>query len=344
VKHWIAFLIMLTLLASCTGGGATPGLSTATPAPATAAPLPQTPQPSRTPFLPASPSPSATVTQTPTPAPTPTPSRPAIEHILLVLFENHGYTEVIGREDLVNFNRLARENVLFSHYYAVAHPSLPNYIALIGGDTFGISNDCAACFLDQPSLVDRIEESGRSWKTYQEDIPAPCYVGFTDKYDLNHNPFLYFDAVRTDAERCQRSVVGLDALAADLANEQLPNYALIMPNLCHSAHNCGLEAADHWLGKLVAQLQGSPALGENTLLFILFDESSADNTTCCGLPGKGGGRIPLILISPLARAPQVVDTPLSHYSLLKTILNAWDLPGLGIAGDPATQAIDGVWK
>jgi phosphatidylinositol-3-phosphatase len=317
-----------------------------TPAPVftATAPVTQTPQPTNTPFQPVSPSPTSTLTQTPTPLPTATPTPPAVEHILLILFENHDYSQVIGREDLVTFNRLARENVLFTHYYAVAHPSLPNYIALIGGDTFGIHNDCAACFLDKPSLVDAIEASGRAWKTYQEDIPQPCYVGFTDRYDLNHNPFLYFDAVRTDTGRCQRSVVGLDALDADLAAAQLPNFALIMPNLCHSAHNCGLEQADHWLGSLMRKLQNSPALGQNSLIFILFDESSSDNTTCCGLSGKGGGRIPLILVSPLAQAPRVVDTPYSHYNLLKTILTAWDLPGLGIAGDAETVAIQELWK
>ena len=317
------------------------------PPPDTAMVLP----PSETPVPP-----TATVTVTPSPTQTPNPPSPereaarvkadipAFDHILIILFENHDYNEVIGNQDMPVFNRLAQQYSLLTNYYAVAHPSLPNYIALIGGDTFGINSDCADCFVNQPSLPDLIEASGRSWKTYQEDMPGPCHVGFTGQYDLNHNPFLYFDPIRKDSVRCDRSVVPLTDLKQDLNAKQLPNYAFIMPDLCHSGHDCSLAEADAWLGNMVSNLQDSSALGKNYLLFVLFDENSADqspkNPTCCG----AGGRVAAVVVSPQAKTGFQDTTALSHYSLLRTILLSWGLPRLGLSEDPGTKPISAVWK
>ena len=170
-------------------------------------------------------------------------------------------------------------------------------------------------------------------------MPSPCYVGNTDRYDLNHNPFLYFDDIRTDAARCNEHVVPLAQLDSDLQNSQLPNFAFIMPNLCNSAHNCSRSSADQWVDQMVTQLRSSPALGQNYAIFIVFDELSSLNTGCCGLEGSAGGRVPAILISPQAQSGLQVDTPLDHYSLLKTILAAWDLPPLAHTADPATPLI-----
>ena len=130
-----------------------PPANTAYPPPAAETPLPTgTPASAPTPSAAASIPPGS-----PTPQSTSTGLVPALDHILLIVFENHNYAEIIGNQGLANFNRLADENVLFTQYYAVAHPSLPNYLALIGGSTFGISSDCMSCFVDAPNLADRLE-------------------------------------------------------------------------------------------------------------------------------------------------------------------------------------------
>jgi phosphatidylinositol-3-phosphatase len=319
---------------------------TNTPPPsATAVPSTQTPLPSAT-LIPPTETPPPTLTVIPaTPAaPAARIQVPGFDHIVVILFENHGYNEVIGKSQLTNFNRLARENVLLTQYYAVAHPSLPNYLALIGGSTFGITSDCGDCFINHLSLPDLIEASGRSWKTYQEGMPSPCYVDFTSHYDLNHDPFLYFDLVRQDKTRCEQSVVPLTQLDPDLKAGQLPNFSFIMPDLCHSGHNCDLSSSDKWIGAMVDKLQASPALGQNSLIVVVFDEAGEDNSSCCGLPDQAGGRVAAIVISPLAKHGIQDDTPLSHYSLLKTILLSWNLPALGFDKNMATQAITGIWK
>lgn len=371
----VTFLLVFSLLISGCAAGARPSQSTMTPAaPASTSTLPPTATytvqaptetaaptvtiPAETPTAP----PTAAPTETPLPIVTATANTPAagvaaqvaqtgadgvpaFDHIILIVLENHDYAQVVGSEDMPNFNRLAQENVLLTQYYAVAHPSLPNYLALIGGSTFGITTDCFSCFLDQPSLPDLLEASGRTWKTYQESMTAPCSLGIEPGgYDQNHNPFVYFNPIRKDTARCARSVVSLDQLDADLSAGSLPNFALIMPNLCNSGHDCGLATVDQWLGKMVDDLRASPALGQNSLIVITFDEASSDSRGCCGLPQKAGGRIPAVLISPLAKSGFQDDTPLSHYSLLKTMLFAWNLPGLGETENPATQPITAPWK
>src|SRR5687768_10273630 len=199
------FIVMI-LLAACSGA---PIETSPTPALAT---QPLTPIP-------------ATVTSTSAPSPTltatPKPLVPNFEHIVIIMFENKEFGSVIGNNLMPNYNQLAREYTLLTQYYAVTHPSLPNYIAFIGGDTFGIDVNCNDCFVNAPSLPDYIEASGRTWKTYQEDMPEPCFLGSTHLYAQKHNPFIYFDPIRLDPERCARTIVPLTALQADIAANAL---------------------------------------------------------------------------------------------------------------------------
>jgi hypothetical protein len=254
---------------------------------------------------------------------------PAFDHIVLIVLENEGYAGIIGNPKMPYLNALAQQNVLLSNYFAVEHPSLPNYIALMSGGTHGINSDCSDCFIDRPNLADRIEAGGRTWKSYLENMPAPCFIGDSGTYAQKHNPFIYFDSVRLDTARCDRSIVPLTQLDADLAANQLPNFSFIMPDMCHSGHDCKSDVADAWVNSIVSKLQASPALGQNSLIAITFDEAGKDSTSsCCGMGNHAGGQIATILISPLARPGFQDNTAYSHYSLLKLILSAWGLPDL----------------
>ncbi len=269
---------------------------------------------------------------------------PAFEHVVVIVFENEDFGNVIGNTNMPQFNRLAQDNTLLTEYDAIRHPSLPNYIALIGGDTFGIDSDCNDCFIDAPSLPDLIEASGRSWKTYQEDMPQPCYLGDTELYAQKHNPFVYFDPIRLDQERCERSVVPLTELEADIQDGTLPNFIFISPNLCNDAHDCTLDVADQWLATQLDRL--IPALDDTNspyLIVLIFDEAER-HRTILGLPIRTGGRIPVVLISPQAINGFQDDTPYTHYSLLKTISAAWHLSYLGHAADESTNLIIAPWK
>lgn len=303
-----------------------------------AACVPGVPIPTSTPPLPSATStitltPTITPTLTPVPTATPKPLIPNFDHIVIIIFENKEFGTVIGNPDMPVFNQLAKDYTLLSQFYAVTHPSLPNYISLIGGDTFGIDTNCRDCFISETSLPDLIEQSGRTWKTYQEDMPEPCYVGDTADYAQKHNPFIYFDAIRLDSARCERRIVPLTDLQTDIQAGALPNFIFITPNICNSAHDCSLDVADQWLKNTLAPLV--PALdadGSNYLIVLTWDEGQGDHS-CCGLPEEAGGRIAVVLISPLARKNFEDVTQYTHYSLLKTIANAWGLPYLGHAAE-----------
>jgi phospholipase C len=270
---------------------------------------------------------------------------PKFSHVLVIMIENKEFDQVIGNAKMPNFNGWAKKYALLTQYYAVTHPSLPNYVALISGDFFGLQSDCIDCYLQAQSLPDLLEAGGRSWKTYQESLPSAGFTGnFSGKYAKKHNPFLYFDAIRLDPARCQRSVVPLTQLAVDLEQGNLPDYAFIVPNLCNSSHDCGVNITDKWLGRVVNSILQSSAYDRNCLIVLTFDEGTT-NQGCCGSPAlANGGRIATVLISPLVKTGFEDSTPYTHYSLLKTIAAAWGLEELGHAADSEASLIALPWQ
>ena len=330
-RYFVVFLVLVLIVQSC---GNIPNV------PPTAVPATVTPIgfPSQTPL------PTQTAIVSPSETPAPKPLVPDFEHIAIIMFENKEFGSVIGNSDMPNYNQLARDYTLLTQYYAVTHPSLPNYLALMGGDTFGIDRNCNDCFIDEPSLPDLIEASGRTWKTYQEDMPSPCFLGDTDKYVQKHNPFVFFDNIRLNQARCEQSVVPLTTLQSDIETNSLPNFFFIMSNLCNSSHDCPLATSDAWLTNLLAELVPAlDATAEPYVIFMLFEEGQG-NHSCCGLPESAGGRVPFVIYSPLVKNGFEDATPYTHYSLLKTISQAWGLPYLGHAAEDSHVLIVAPWK
>jgi phosphatidylinositol-3-phosphatase len=323
-------ILFLVLLVACV------------PSPPTSTQTPVAQSPTATSTLPAFP--TETFVATPEQTATLEPLVPNFDHIAILIFENKEFGTVIGNPNMPIYNQLAEDYTLLTQFYAVMHPSLPNYIAMIGGDTFGIDRNCEGCFIHASSLPDLIEASGRTWKTYQEDMPAPCYIGSKGQYAQKHNPFVYFDPIRLDSARCEQSIVPLTALQTDIDAGTLPNFIFITPNLCNSAHDCSLDVADVWLGDILTQLV--PALdqeGANYLVVLTWDEGQGDHS-CCGLPEKAGGRIPVVFISPWVKNNFQDPSPYTHYSLLRTVANSWGLPYLGHAADENHRLILEPWK
>lgn len=270
---------------------------------------------------------------------------PKFSHVMIIVMENKESSDVVGNRRMPNFNGWARQYALLKSYYAITHPSLPNYLALIGGDFYGIQSDCTNCFVNARSLPDLLEASGRTWKAYMEGLPSAGFLGSSSgRYAMKHNPFVYFEPIRKDPDRLSRGVVPLTELALDLEKKTLPDYSFIMPDLCNSAHDCGLDVTDKWLGRIVDSILGSPAFDSASLLVLTFDEGRTSEG-CCGRPRQdGGGRIATILVSPLVQASFEDPTPYSHYSLLKTILKSWGLADLGKTSDPAVSLILSPWR
>lgn len=242
-------------------------------------------------------------------------------HVAVIVLENHEYGDIIGSRSAPYLNSLARRYGLATGMYAITHPSLPNYLALTGGSTFGIDSDCTDCSVGATSIVDQLERAHLSWRAYMEDLPRPCFTrASAGDYAKKHDPFAYYTRVAGDHARCA-IIVALTRLGADERAGALPTYSWISPNLCHDMHDCSASTGDRFMAGLVpALLRG---LGPRGLLFLTWDEGSSDHG-CCRL--ASGGHIVTIVAGAGARAHARLATPTDHYSVLQTIE---DLLGLG---------------
>jgi hypothetical protein len=283
--------------------------------------------------------------------PAPTRARAATHdstatRVIVVVEENHSIGQIIGSPQAPFLNHLAAKGTLLTSYFAITHPSLPNYIAMVSGGTQGITSDCGGCNVDAPNLTDQLEAAGISWKAYMEGLPAPCSdAHVAGAYAKKHDPFMYFAGVRGDPGRCAK-VVPFDRLDADLAAGQLPRLVFVTPDLDHDMHGAGeggddaalVTAADRWLEGFYGKLAGSSAWREDTRLVVTWDEGGGgEKLGCCG-GLAAGGRVATIIVGPGVR-PGRDNATYSHYALLRSIETLFHLPFLGHAADPATATI-----
>ncbi len=253
---------------------------------------------------------------------------PRFTHVVVVVFENRERSSIAGNPKAPTFNALAGSGADLTSYDAVAHPSLPNYLALVSGSTQGIASDCSDCIVSAPNLADTLTAAGLTWKTYAEGLPAPGWGGASaGAYVKKHDPFLYFRGV--DRTR----VVPLTQLATDLDRGRLPDFSLVIPDLCNDMHDCSVATGDAWLREHVVPLVQSPALAGG-VVFVVFDEGASDL--------GGGGKVFALAAGPAVQPGSVFAGSTNHYGLLRTIEDAWGLPELGLSA--RAQPIGGIWR
>ena len=316
---------------------------------------------------------------------------PRYEHVFVIVEENKDYAQIMDLASAPNIAGLARRYGDAAQFFAEVHPSEANYVALLGGDTFGIHDDdgyyCAAgstrplCdhsaeagYVDHtvraPHLGDQLVQAGLSWKGYYESLPEPGSTVVTASdpafdngarktalYASKHSGFMNFADVQADPARAQR-IVGFDQLRKDLASGDLPSFAVIVPNQCNEMHglkgegvpaDCDaankpalIRRGDKVAGQLVQEIQATAAWkgSGNVAVVITFDESGDKGREgCCGVtPGAasnfGGGHIPTVVITNHGPRGLRDQTPYSHYSLLRTLEDAFQVKGyLGHAAD-----------
>lgn len=272
--------------------------------------------------LPAS---TTSTTLAPITAATPCAGRPGVAtyaHVLVIVMENHGYADVAAHSPYLD--KLAAACGLATDSHGVAHPSLPNYLALTSGGTQGVTDDCTGCSTGATSIFQQVGDKG--WKAYEEDLPAAGFTGATaGNYAKKHNPAAYFTAVKAAyaTQAVPLGTLAAGALADDLAHDTLPQFAFVTPNLCHDGHDCPLATGDAWLAGWVPKILASPAYqAGRTALFVTYDED--DNTAA--------NHIYTVVAAPAVPAGTSVSTTLDHYSLLATVE---DLLGLGRLGNAA---------
>lgn len=249
---------------------------------------------------------------------------PLYGHVFILVEENRNYDNVVGTGAMPYLDTLIARSALATQYYGNTHPSIGNYFMLTVGR---VVTDVSA-FADtirENNIVRRLIAAGKTWKSYAEDLPSVGYTGGNvGQYVRRHNPLSYLSDVTDNAAQKQR-LVPFSQFAADLAGDTLPNYAFIVPNLCHGAHDCPLDSADTWLRHNIKPLIDSPRFQQDGLLIILWDEAGTDST-------YGGGRIPWVAVSAKAKPGYQSTRIFQHQSTLRLTLRA-----LGITSYPGAS-------
>lgn len=260
-------------------------------------------------------------TNTPTATPNLTPSG-NIKHVFVVVMENHSYNEVWNTSSSPYITSLGNSFARATNYHATNHPSLPNYLDLYGGDNYSITTDCnpsSSCHINATNLADNLEAKGLTWKGYMESMPSPCYLTTSGNYAPKHNPFVYFDDIRTNTTRCSSHDVPYTSLSGDLASAATtPNYSMIVPNLCDDMHDCSVSTGDNWLKTNLPPILNSPACtSDKCLLILIWDEDD----------GSQGNQVLAIFAGSGAKTGGVTSAvSYTHFSMLRTIENIFGLP------------------
>ena len=271
-------------------------------------------------------------------SPTLTPANfPTFSHVVLVVEENHSFTDVIGNSSMPYLNSLASKYGLAKQYFANAHPSIPNYLMLTTGQMETLDDSFSGTIGDD-NIVRELVSAGKSWKTYQESIPSAGYLGGdAPPYVRRHNPFSFLSDVQNNTAQAA-NIVPFTQFAADLANNSLPNYSCIVPDVNNDAHNGTLAAADSWLQSNIAPLIASSTFQNGGLLVIIFDESELTDLD------HGGGQVAAVIVSSNSKPNFQSQTLYQHQSTLRLVLEALGvnkLPGQAAAAPQMAEFFNG---
>jgi acid phosphatase len=266
----------------------------------------------------------ATSAASASPAAAAQPLPPAPAHTVIVIMENHAYGEIIGSPQAPYLNQLARQGTLFTHSYAITHPSEPNYLALFAGGTQGVTDDSCPHRFAAANLASELIAAGKTFAGYSEDLPgtgsAVCTSG---EYARKHVPWTDFSNVPAADSKPFTSFP-----AGDYA--RLPALSFVIPNLCHDMHDCPVSTGDAWLR---AHLSGYArwAASHASLLVVTWDEDDS----------SAGNQIPTIMTGQMVRAGRY-SAPVTHYGVLRTLESLYRLPPTGHAA--AAHVITGIWR
>ena len=272
-----------------------------------------------------------------------TQSKPGtIKHVIWIVLENHSYGAILGSSQAPYFNTLAADCGVATNYHNITHPSLPNYIGATSGLPLSslqkFVSDCSpSSSCDTP--VKSIFGQGETWRSYEESMPSNCDQTNSGNYAVRHNPAAYY----TTLGGCSSNDVSYSHLATDLADNQLPAFSFITPNLIDDMHNGTVADGNSWMSKnLPTILNSAEYKNGSTVIFITFDEGSdvgsyADGENCATNTSDTSCHLPTFVISPSTKVGARSGTLFNHYSLLGTAEQLLGLSKLGLAANYPTM-------
>jgi phospholipase C len=237
----------------------------------------------------------------------------AAQRVFVIVMENHSPDEALQGAYTAE---LAKQAGVAGNYHGIAHPSVPNYLALTSGQTWGITDDVYQA-LPRRDLGDQLTAAHVAWKAYMEGLDSGGCLHSPAPYDSDHNPFAYYGG------GCPENVVPFSELASDLATKAT-RFAWIGPDLCHDGHNCPTSVSDGWLRQTVGMITSSPSWDASAVLFITWDEND----------GGADNRVLTLVLRPDVKH-RVSNLLYDHYSMLATIEQGWQIGCLAFTCDSA---------
>jgi acid phosphatase len=254
------------------------------------------------------------------------PSPASSAHVIVVVEENHSYSQVIGNSAMPYLNGLASQYGLATQYYADVHPSIGNYLMLTTGVPETL-NDAFSGTISDDNVVRELVKANKTWHSYAESLPQAGYLGGdVYPYFRHHNPFTYLtDVIGTSQAN---NVVPFSQFASDVSGGTLPDYSFVIPNALNDAHDGTLAQADQWLSANIDPLIKSSAFKNNGLLVIVFDESVMSDVA------HGGGHVAMVMVGPKVKKGFQSTTVFQHQSTLRLVLST-----LGVTSYPGAAAV-----
>ncbi len=297
-------------------------------------------------------------------APTPPVSTVgALDHVFMIYMENKGAGNIVGSPNAPYINSLIDAYGSASNYYALTHPSDPNYYPILGGSDFGINYNCAADCFDVTNLADNIDAVGKTWAAYQQG--GGGYSTPTDR-----TPFLAFHDIYADPARVDSHIFDLSQLSSDLeSSATTPNFAWVAADEDHNmegpidtvdgivrfalsqltTQQYNVAAGDEFLQSTIPTIYNSAVWNDPTqssAIFLTFDEDN--NNISWGLGNEGNHVVMVVIPSPGAVAAGmrggafVASDYYNHYSLQRTIELSLGVAPL-TANDGYAQPMNEFW-
>jgi phosphatidylinositol-3-phosphatase len=236
-------------------------------------------------------------------------ARPVINHVMVIVMENHSYSDVIGHAPFIT--ALAKRCGLATNYHAITHPSLPNYLAMTSGSIHRIHSDCQpqSCPVRGPNVFSQVSRHHLRWRAYAESMSTFCDRGSHGLYAARHVPAVYYTRLRSGCRRHVRPLGKLRTGRLHLAlnSGHAPAYMFVTPNLCDDMHSCALSSGDNWAAKWIPMITKSRTYRRGHMAILLvWDEG-----------GGNHNQVPLIAISRYTRAHTLAHRLMTHFSLLR---------------------------
>lgn len=249
---------------------------------------------------------------------------PSPIHVVVVMEENHSYSEIMGSSQAPYINTLASVGAVFTHSYGVSHPSEPNYLALFSGSTHGVTTDNCPLTFSSGSLESQLLAARKTFKGYSEELPSVgSMVCSYHEYARKHVPWTDFST--------GKSTNNLPFSYFPSSNfASLPTVSFVIPDLMDDMHDGSIQQGDAWLQQHLMNYV-TWARNNNSLLIVTFDED--DSTT--------SNHILTLFVGPMVKPGKYTQT-INHYNVLRTIEQMYKLPYLGKAA--TATPITNVWK